>query len=157
MEVGRNPVSKHQIQLEYGDEQADAGRDHRTRLARPNSQARTRTGNINFPCSADHEQAWQPYLVGPYSCYMCGHTYIHSQNSLLIYPHFGIESFQPPRLLNSEEAENVTLDRFLSSLLNIVQTSDGQSTSNEIISTSSNTSRSISISQRFLAVLHFCS
>ena len=29
-EVGRNPVSKHQIQPEYGDEQADAGRDCRT-------------------------------------------------------------------------------------------------------------------------------
>ena len=43
-ELGRNPVSKHQIQLEYGDEQTDAGRDCRTRLARPNSQARTRTG-----------------------------------------------------------------------------------------------------------------
>ena len=26
-ELGRNPVSKHQIQFEYGDEQADAGRD----------------------------------------------------------------------------------------------------------------------------------
>ena len=26
-ELGRNPVSKHQIQREYGDEQADAGRD----------------------------------------------------------------------------------------------------------------------------------
>ena len=25
-ELGRNPVSKHQIQPEYGDEQADAGR-----------------------------------------------------------------------------------------------------------------------------------
>ena len=37
-ELGRNPVvSKHQIQPEYGDEQADdAGRDCRTRLARPN-------------------------------------------------------------------------------------------------------------------------
>ena len=23
--------------------------------------------NINFPCSADHEQDWQPYLVDPYS------------------------------------------------------------------------------------------
>ena len=29
-ELGRNPVSKHQIQPEYGDEQADAGRDCRT-------------------------------------------------------------------------------------------------------------------------------
>ena len=28
-ELGRNPVSKHQIQPEYGDEQADAGRDCR--------------------------------------------------------------------------------------------------------------------------------
>ena len=36
-ELGRNPVSKHQIQPGYGDEQADAGRDCRTRLARPNS------------------------------------------------------------------------------------------------------------------------
>ena len=26
-EFGRNPVSKHRIQPEYGDEQADAGRD----------------------------------------------------------------------------------------------------------------------------------
>ena len=26
-ELGRNPASKHQIQPEYGDEQADAGRD----------------------------------------------------------------------------------------------------------------------------------
>ena len=33
-------------------------------------------GNINFPCSADHEQDWQPYPVNPYSCYMCDHTYI---------------------------------------------------------------------------------
>ena len=27
-------------------------------------------GNIHFPCSADHEQDWQPYPVDPYSCYM---------------------------------------------------------------------------------------
>ena len=37
--LGRNLVNKHQIQPEYGDEQADAGRDCRTRLARPISQA----------------------------------------------------------------------------------------------------------------------
>ena len=47
-ELGRNPVSKHQIQPEYGDEQADAGRDCRTCLARPNSQARTLTGKCSF-------------------------------------------------------------------------------------------------------------
>ena len=28
-------------------------------------------GNVHFPCSADHEQDWQPYPVDPYSCYMC--------------------------------------------------------------------------------------
>ena len=47
-ELGRNPVSKHQIQPEYGDEQADAGGNCPTRLARPNSQARTRTGKWLF-------------------------------------------------------------------------------------------------------------
>ena len=43
-ELERNPVSKNQIQPEYGDEQADAGRDGRSRLGRPNYQARTGTG-----------------------------------------------------------------------------------------------------------------
>ena len=47
-ELGRNPVSKHQVQSEYEDEQADAGRDGWTRLARPNSQARTGTGEYSF-------------------------------------------------------------------------------------------------------------
>ena len=76
-ELGRNPVSKHQIRPEYGDEQANAGRDCRNRLARPNFQARTRTGEyMNFPCSAEHEQDWQSYPVDPYSCYiyMCDNT-----------------------------------------------------------------------------------
>ena len=36
-ELGKNLVSKHQIQPEYGDGQADAGRDGRSRLARPNN------------------------------------------------------------------------------------------------------------------------
>ena len=52
-ELGRNRVSKHQIQPEYGDEQADAGQDCRTRGARPNSQARTRAGKCSFSCLAD--------------------------------------------------------------------------------------------------------
>ena len=47
-EIGRNPVRKHQIQPEMENEQADAGRDGRTRLARPNSQARTGTGKYLF-------------------------------------------------------------------------------------------------------------
>ena len=57
-ELGRNLVSNHHIRPEYGDEQAEVGWNCRTRLARPNSQARTRTGNIHFSCSADHEQDW---------------------------------------------------------------------------------------------------
>ena len=48
-ELGRNPVSKHQIQPEYRNEQAGAGRDCRTRLARPHSQARTGKRNLIFP------------------------------------------------------------------------------------------------------------
>ena len=33
-------------------------------------------GNIIFPCSADHEQDWQPYPVDPYSATCDDHTYI---------------------------------------------------------------------------------
>ena len=32
-------------------------------------------GNIHFPCSADHEQDWQPYPVDPYSAICDEHTY----------------------------------------------------------------------------------
>ena len=32
-------------------------------------------GNIHFPCSADHEQDWQPYPVDPYSAICDDHTY----------------------------------------------------------------------------------
>ena len=35
-------------------------------------------GNINFPCSADHEQDCEPYLVDPYSAICDDHTYIHT-------------------------------------------------------------------------------
>ena len=47
-EIGRNTVSKHQIQPEYGDEQADTGRDNRTHLARSNPHARTGTDRETF-------------------------------------------------------------------------------------------------------------
>ena len=84
-ELGRNPVSKRQIQPEYGDEQADAGRDGCIRLARPNSQARTGTGQYYFPCSADHKQDWQPYPVDQYSAICDDHTYIHTYIALHTY------------------------------------------------------------------------
>ena len=38
-------------------------------------------GNINFPCSADREQDWQPYSVDPYSCLLYVMT-IHTYNTL---------------------------------------------------------------------------
>ena len=31
-------------------------------------------GNIHFPCSADHEQDWQPYPGDPYPLVMAIHT-----------------------------------------------------------------------------------
>ena len=34
-------------------------------------------GDINFPCSADHEQDWQLYPVDPYSAICDDHTYKH--------------------------------------------------------------------------------
>ena len=38
--------------------------------------ARGRQGNIHFPCSADHEQDWQPYPVDPFSAICDDHTHI---------------------------------------------------------------------------------
>ena len=35
-------------------------------------------GNIQFPCSADHEQDWQPYVVDPYSAICDDHKYTHT-------------------------------------------------------------------------------
>ena len=37
-------------------------------------------GNIHFPCSADHEQNWQPYSVDRYSAICDDYTYIHTFN-----------------------------------------------------------------------------
>ena len=44
-------------------------------------------GNVYFPCSADHEQDWQPYPVDPYSA-ICDdhiHTYIHTRPESVLY------------------------------------------------------------------------
>ena len=74
-ELGRNPVSKHQIQPEYGDEQADAGRLNPSRETKFSGTHGDR--GIFCPCSADHEQDCQPYPVDPYSSICDDHTYIH--------------------------------------------------------------------------------
>ena len=65
-ELGRNPVSKHQIQMSRLTRDGTAEPVSRDEILR-HSRGQ---GNINFPCSADHEQDWQPYPVDPYSCYM---------------------------------------------------------------------------------------
>ena len=70
-ELGRNRASKHQIQPDYGDDQADAERDCWTRPARLNSQARTRTANyyfflFNWPRAG----LATPCPVDAYSCYI---------------------------------------------------------------------------------------
>ena len=72
-ELGRNPVSKHQIQPEYGDEQADEPVSRHQILRHARGQ-----GNIHFPCSADYDQDWQPYPVYPYSAICDDRTYIHT-------------------------------------------------------------------------------
>ena len=45
-------------------------------------------GNVHFPCSADHEQDWQPYPVDPYSAICDEHTYIHTYTGLRGYVQF---------------------------------------------------------------------
>ena len=49
-------------------------------------------GNKNFPCSADHEQDWQSYLVDPYSFAESADHAIHTSrlSEKNIGVHFGI-------------------------------------------------------------------
>ena len=47
-ELGRNPFSKHHIQSEYGDEQADAGRDFKTVSQDQILRREREQGNIDF-------------------------------------------------------------------------------------------------------------
>ena len=72
VELGRNSVSKHQFSL-IGGEQADAGRDCRTSIARPNSQARTRTGK-----KKNSLFSWPLLYV------MAKHTYLNAQSATTI-------------------------------------------------------------------------
>ena len=77
-ELGRNPVSKHQIGLSM-----EISRLTRDGTAEPVSRdqilrhARGQ-GNIYFPCSADHEQDWHlTRLIHTLLYVMTIHTYIH--------------------------------------------------------------------------------
>ena len=74
------------------NEEADVGRDGRTRLARPYCWARMGTDSENrFSCSADPEQDWQPYPVDPYSAiyddsYILFRRYLQEYSSTVIIP-----------------------------------------------------------------------
>ena len=76
-ELGRNSISKHQIQPEYMETRR-LTRDGTTEPVSEDQILRRERGqeNTSFPCSADHVQGWQPYPVDPHSCYMLRlHTY----------------------------------------------------------------------------------
>ena len=81
VELGRNSVStRFSLFMEMSRLKRDGTAEPASRaqiLRRDRGQ-----GNIHFPCSADHEQDWQPYPVDRCSCYyipgtreyMCDHT-----------------------------------------------------------------------------------
>ena len=52
-------------------------------------------GNVHFPCSADHEQDWQPYPVDTYSAICDDHTYSFSTPRLNLMLTDGVLSFLP--------------------------------------------------------------
>ena len=73
VETERNPVSNTIFSLSM--EMSRLTRDGTAEpVSRDQILRRERgQGNINFPCSAHHEQDCQLYPVDPYSCYMCDH------------------------------------------------------------------------------------
>ena len=77
-EVLRISSTNTRFGLNVENEQADAGRNGRTCLARPICQALTGTGKYSFPCSADHEQEWQPCMVDLYSAICDDHIYMRT-------------------------------------------------------------------------------
>ena len=82
-EVGRNPVSKHQIQP------MEMSRLARDGTAEPVSRDQTLRhvrgqGYIIFPCSADHEQDWLPYPVDPYSAVCDDHTCLKKNHTFSV-------------------------------------------------------------------------
>ena len=89
-ELGINPVSvstRFSLSLEMSRLTRDGtaepvSRDQILRHARGQE-------NIIFPCSADHEQDWQPYPVDPYSAICDDHTYIHTYYNVALLPACG--------------------------------------------------------------------
>ena len=56
-------------------------------------------GNIRFPCSADHEQDWQPCPIDPYFCYMCDHN-IGEKLTVILYTYINRYARTPESHLN---------------------------------------------------------
>ena len=80
-ELRRDLVSKHRTQPECGDDQADAGRDRLTHLARPNSQAGTcgDRGILFFPVQLTTSRIENlTRLIHTLLNVMTIHTYIHT-------------------------------------------------------------------------------
>ena len=65
-------------------------------------------GNVHFPCSADHEQDWQPCPVDPYSAICDDHTYIHTyiHSSYLCTVH-GVYDCASPVAAGVQPAQNL--------------------------------------------------
>ena len=85
-ESERNPVISTRFSLSVDNEQDDAGQDRQTYLARQTFGHEQGQKN-NCPCSADHEQDWQPYTVDRYSAMCDDYTWppILSQHTYVIH------------------------------------------------------------------------
>ena len=85
-ESGRNPASKHQpirFSLRMENEQADAGRDGRTRPRETKLSGANGDKEKNiFPVQLTHEQDWQPYPVDPHSPESADHPSIYTVSSV---------------------------------------------------------------------------
>ena len=68
-------------------------------------------GNVHFPCSADHEQDWQPYPVDPYSSICDDHIYIHTYVEPLttVLKRTTLETFFP-RLVDFSDVRHVSFN-----------------------------------------------
>ena len=87
-ELGRNPASEHQIQPEYGDEQADAGRDCRDRLATKFSGTNADKGIVIFPVQLTTSRIGNlTRLIHTLAISVTIHTYIHTYINTHTYIH----------------------------------------------------------------------
>ena len=65
--------------------------------------------NIAFPCSADHEQDWQPYPVDPYPCDMCDYIYTYIMVTTPYSNQQGSRSRQNPRWVQNHPRSSGTI------------------------------------------------